>query len=90
MITVSLAEKHPIQCGRFIAQILTGYGEGETIAEYGTHVVRRDAVIHAGVLPPRTMNAEVMPCNELSVVEGYTVFEPFVLWLWIACESVIK
>jgi hypothetical protein len=80
------------QCGRTVVvfvEILTGYGEGETIAEYRPHVVRCDAMIHAGVLPPGTVNTEVRPRGEL-VVEGHPVFEPFVLWLRIAYEDDMK
>lgn len=73
---------------QFTVQTLTSYGEVETIAEYGTHVVRRNAVIHTGILPPCTLNAIVRPRNELPVAEGYAVLEPFVFWLWIACENV--
>lgn len=70
-------------------EILTGYGEDETIAEYGPHVVRCDAMIHSGVFPPGTVNTEVRSRGEL-VVEGHPVFEPFVLWLRIAYEDDMK
>lgn len=67
-------------------EVLTSYGEGETIAEYGAHVVRRDAVIHPGILSSCSLYTEVRPGSEL-VAEGHPVFEPFVLWLRIACEN---
>lgn len=63
--------------------ILTGYGESNTIAEYRADVVRRDAVIHARVLPSRTLDPEVGPRSEL-VAERHPVLEPLVLWLRIA------
>lgn len=65
---------------------LTGYGEGDVIAEYGSNVVRCDAVVYTGILPPRSLDAEVRIWNEL-VLEGHPVFEPFVLWLRIACGN---
>lgn len=75
--------------GAVFVEILTGYGEDETIAEYGPHVVRCDAMIHPGILPPRTVNTEIRPRGEL-VVERHPIFEPFVLWLRIAYEDEIQ
>lgn len=65
-----------------MARKLTRYSEGNTIAEYGTHVVYRDAVIYAGILPSRTLDPKIRPRSGF-VAEWHSVFEPFVLRLWI-------